>query len=165
MRPAFVSPARFLWQWRAGLPSPVSRGGRSGRSSMSGGGGRSTVAPARWATRLLAVLGSILAAEAQVGRCGGSGERSGDAVPADGRRAAKAGPQSVARVLLAGAVLQPGPGGARLWSVGPLSGGRCGARQRHSCVTVRQARSSPRPWAVCRARSTGATTRECWWSR
>ncbi|XP_042732495.1 ERO1-like protein beta isoform X2 [Lagopus leucura] len=33
---------------------------------MSGGGGRSTVAPARWATRLLAVLGSILAAEAQL---------------------------------------------------------------------------------------------------
>lgn len=53
-----------------------------------------------------------------------SGERSGDAMPAEGRRAAKAGPQPVARVLLAGAVLQPGPGGGRLWSMGPGSGTR-----------------------------------------
>lgn len=164
LRPALVSPVRFLWQWREGPPSPVSRGGRSGRSSMSGGGSgsRSTAAWARWATRLLAALGSVLAAEAQVERCGGGPsrrERGGDVVPAEGRRAANAGPQPVAHVLLAGAVLQLRPAGGCLRRLG---GGCCGARQQHWRVTVRRTRSSLRLWAVCRSRIPGAGTRACW---
>lgn len=159
-RPSFT-PVRFLWQWREGPPSPVSRGGRSGRSSMSGGssGSRSTAAWARWATRLLAALGSVLAAEAQVQRCGGGPsrrERGGDVVPAEGRRAANAGPQPVAHVLLAGAVPQLRPAGGCLRRLG---GGCCGARQQHWRVTVRRTRSSLRLWAVCRSRIPGAGTR------